>query len=170
VVRNAGAKPLGATVIGVSHSNDLAVIRVHSGADTLTPARFGNSADVKIGEFVLAMGDPLGLSDSVTQGIVSSADRESPGAAYRRRPDGHPGQRGHQPRQLRWRPSERQRTHKWPSFSALASGQSQGIQPTVTRPGPHGRLVACGRVAPQEGRSGTAPAEAPVGYRYTRTG
>ena len=76
VVRTAGAKPLGATVIGVSHSNDLAVIRVHSGADTLTPARFGNSDDVKIGEFVLAMGDPLGLTDSVTQGIVSSADRK----------------------------------------------------------------------------------------------
>jgi S1-C subfamily serine protease len=52
------------------------VIRLQAGADTLRPARFANSDDVKIGEWVLAMGDPLGLTDSVTQGIVSSANRQ----------------------------------------------------------------------------------------------
>jgi putative serine protease PepD len=72
VLRNAGASLLPARIIGVSAKNDLAVIRVQTGADTLHPARFGNSDDVKIGQFVLAMGDPLGLTDSVTQGIVSS--------------------------------------------------------------------------------------------------
>jgi putative serine protease PepD len=51
------------------------VVRVDKGARTLDPARFANSADVQIGEFVLAKGDPLGLTDSVTQGIVSSTSR-----------------------------------------------------------------------------------------------
>jgi S1-C subfamily serine protease len=76
VLRNAGASLVPARVIGVSAKNDLAVIRVQTGADNFHPARFGNSDDVKIGEFVLAMGDPLGLTDSVTQGIVSSANRK----------------------------------------------------------------------------------------------
>ncbi len=73
--RDATARPVPARVIGVSAASDLAVVRVRTGADRLRPARFANSDDVKIGAFVLAMGDPLGLTDSVTQGIVSSADR-----------------------------------------------------------------------------------------------
>lgn len=76
VLRNATAQPLPARIIGVSASNDLAVVRVQTGADMLTPARFANSDDVKIGQFVLAMGDPFGLTDSVTQGIVSATDRK----------------------------------------------------------------------------------------------
>ncbi|HTX84733.1 MAG TPA: trypsin-like peptidase domain-containing protein [Streptosporangiaceae bacterium] len=75
VRRDATSPPLPASVIGVSAANDLAVIRVRTGADTLHPADFGNSDDVKIGQYVLAMGDPLGLTDSVTQGIVSSGYR-----------------------------------------------------------------------------------------------
>ena len=75
VQRTVGAPLLPARVIGVSVAYDLAVVRVGKGAGTLDPARFANSADVQIGEFVLAMGDPLGLTDSVTQGIVSSASR-----------------------------------------------------------------------------------------------
>jgi putative serine protease PepD len=76
VLRTTNARPLAAKIIGTSTANDLAVIRVQAGADTLTPARFGNSDDVKIGQFVLAMGDPLGLTDSVTQGIISAAHRK----------------------------------------------------------------------------------------------
>jgi S1-C subfamily serine protease len=75
VRRDATSPPLPASVVGVSAANDLAVIRVRTGASTLHPANFGNSDDVKIGEYVLAMGDPLGLTDSVTQGIVSSSYR-----------------------------------------------------------------------------------------------
>jgi S1-C subfamily serine protease len=75
VLRSVGTSLLPARVIGVAAGDDLAVIRVQAGADKLRPARFGNSDDLKIGEFVLAMGDPLGLTDSVTQGIISSANR-----------------------------------------------------------------------------------------------
>ncbi|WAZ21226.1 trypsin-like peptidase domain-containing protein [Streptomyces cinnabarinus] len=54
---------------------DLAVIRLDRVPDGLKPARFGDSAKVEVGQIVLAMGSPLGLSSSVTQGIVSATGR-----------------------------------------------------------------------------------------------
>jgi S1-C subfamily serine protease len=71
----AGGNALTATVIGEFKPDDLAVIRVTTDAAKLKVARFGNSDDARIGEIVLAMGNPLGLSDSVTQGIVSATGR-----------------------------------------------------------------------------------------------
>ncbi|MEU9730027.1 trypsin-like peptidase domain-containing protein [Streptomyces sp. NPDC048002] len=54
---------------------DLAVIRLDRVPDGLEPARFADSAEVEVGHIVLAMGSPLGLSSSVTQGIVSATGR-----------------------------------------------------------------------------------------------
>jgi putative serine protease PepD len=71
----AGNKELDAKVIGEFAPDDLAVLRVTSDAGALKPARFGNSEYVVIGQIVLAMGNPLGLTDSVTQGIVSATGR-----------------------------------------------------------------------------------------------
>jgi putative serine protease PepD len=70
-----GTSSVKGDVIGVFKPDDLAVIRVTSDADKLKPARFGNSDEATIGEIVLAMGNPLGLTDSVTQGIVSATGR-----------------------------------------------------------------------------------------------
>lgn len=70
-----GGKPLAATVVGVFAADDLAVIRVQAGAGTLHPASFGRSASVRVGEIVLAMGNPLGLTGTVTDGIVSATGR-----------------------------------------------------------------------------------------------
>jgi S1-C subfamily serine protease len=70
-----GGKPLAAKVIGVFAPDDLAVIRVQAGAGSLHPATFGRSAAVKVGEIVLAMGNPLGLTGTVTDGIVSATGR-----------------------------------------------------------------------------------------------
>jgi putative serine protease PepD len=70
-----GGKPLAAAVVGVFAPDDLAVIRVDSGAGSLHPASFGRSASVRAGEIVLAMGNPLGLTGSVTDGIVSATGR-----------------------------------------------------------------------------------------------
>jgi len=67
--------PLTATVAGVFAPNDLVVIRVQAGADSLHPASFGRSASVRVGEIVLAMGNPLGLTGTVTDGIVSATGR-----------------------------------------------------------------------------------------------
>jgi putative serine protease PepD len=75
VVDSVGNETLPAKVIGEFAPDDLAVIRVESDASSLKPATFGNSNDVQIGQIVLAMGNPLGLSDSVTQGIVSATGR-----------------------------------------------------------------------------------------------
>jgi putative serine protease PepD len=71
----AGGQALQANVVSVYRPDDLAVIRVTSGADKLKPASFGDSGKVQTGEIVLAMGNPLGLTGSVTQGIVSATGR-----------------------------------------------------------------------------------------------
>jgi S1-C subfamily serine protease len=70
-----GGKPLPAQVVGVFAPDDLAVIRVDSGSSSLHPASFGRSASVRVGEIVLAMGNPLGLTGTVTDGIVSATGR-----------------------------------------------------------------------------------------------
>ncbi len=63
-----------ATVVGTSETNDLAVIKVDSVKD-LTPAVFAQSDAVKVGQAVVAAGAPLGLSESITSGIVSNTAR-----------------------------------------------------------------------------------------------
>ncbi|HEX5565604.1 MAG TPA: trypsin-like peptidase domain-containing protein [Streptomyces sp.] len=54
---------------------DLAVVRLTDPPRNLRPATFGDSAKVEVGQIVLAMGNPLGLSSSVTEGIVSAVGR-----------------------------------------------------------------------------------------------
>jgi S1-C subfamily serine protease len=68
------AHALTATLVGTYPADDLAVIRV-SNASGLTPAKFADSSTVKVGQLVLAMGNPLGLQSSVTNGIVSAVGR-----------------------------------------------------------------------------------------------
>ena len=62
-----------ATVVGSDTTHDVAV--VHLAGATPDPATFADSGNVQVGDMVLAMGNPLGLRSSVTQGIVSSLDR-----------------------------------------------------------------------------------------------
>ncbi|MFF7586894.1 S1C family serine protease [Kitasatospora purpeofusca] len=68
-------KPLDATLVGSYPDSDLAVIRLSSPPGGLRPAVFGDSNKVELGQITLAMGSPLGLSSSVTQGIVSATGR-----------------------------------------------------------------------------------------------
>jgi putative serine protease PepD len=70
-----GSSQFKARVLGVFAADDLAVVRVESGAGSLHPATFGSSKGVTAGEIVLAMGNPLGLTGSVTQGIISATGR-----------------------------------------------------------------------------------------------
>jgi S1-C subfamily serine protease len=63
-----------ATLVGTDPANDLAVIRL-TGASP-TPATFADSSAVQSGDIVFAIGNPLGLQSSVTQGIVSSINRD----------------------------------------------------------------------------------------------
>jgi S1-C subfamily serine protease len=66
--------PRSAKLVGTYPADDLAVIRADDPAG-LQPATFGDSDQAQAGDVVLAVGNPLGLSGSVTQGIVSATDR-----------------------------------------------------------------------------------------------
>jgi S1-C subfamily serine protease len=63
-------KTMKASLVGTYPQNDLAVIKVAS-APNVKPATFGDSSKLQVGQFVLAVGNPLGLASSVTEGIVS---------------------------------------------------------------------------------------------------
>ncbi len=63
-----------AKIIGADSETDLAVIKIEKTG--LTPAELGDSNSVQVGEFAMAVGNPLGLSSSVTSGIVSAVNRE----------------------------------------------------------------------------------------------
>ncbi|MEN3585584.1 trypsin-like peptidase domain-containing protein [Streptomyces sp. ZYX-F-203] len=66
---------LTATLVSSYPQQDLAVIALETVPDGLRAARFGDSSEVEVGQIVLAMGSPLGLESSVTQGIVSATGR-----------------------------------------------------------------------------------------------
>ncbi len=72
-VRLNNDKTYKAKVIGTDPRTDLAVIKID--ADKLTPANLGNSDSLKIGEWVVAAGNPFGLDNSITAGIVSAKGR-----------------------------------------------------------------------------------------------
>lgn len=62
-----------ATVVGTDPLSDLAVIKID--VDGLTPAEIGDSSNINVGDTTIAIGAPLGLSGTVTDGIVSTTDR-----------------------------------------------------------------------------------------------
>ena len=62
---------LSATLVDSYPPNDLAVIKLDQPPASLQPARFANSTTLRAGDIVLAMGNPLGLTGSVTDGIIS---------------------------------------------------------------------------------------------------
>ena len=64
-----------ATVVGSDPATDLAVLTITSPPAGLTAASFGDSAAAEVGEPVMALGNPLGLSDTVTTGIISAVNR-----------------------------------------------------------------------------------------------
>ncbi|MFC8494505.1 S1C family serine protease [Streptomyces sp. NPDC057235] len=70
-----GGQPVTARLVASYPEQDLAVIRLENVPQGLKAARFGDSSAVDMGQIVLAMGSPLGLSGSVTQGIVSATGR-----------------------------------------------------------------------------------------------
>jgi Trypsin-like serine proteases, typically periplasmic, contain C-terminal PDZ domain len=76
-VRFSGNQKVQATVLGKDALYDLAVLRIPSTYVT-TVAQFGDSATLQRGEPAIAIGNPLGFSGSVTEGIISSTNRTIP--------------------------------------------------------------------------------------------
>ena len=74
-VRLANGTEYAAKLVGSDAKSDLAVLKVE--ATGLTPAPYGKSSELAVGETVVAVGNPLGkLGGTVTQGIISALDRE----------------------------------------------------------------------------------------------
>jgi S1-C subfamily serine protease len=68
------------TVVGADPLSDLAVVRATG--DTPEPAELGEADDLVVGQLVVAVGNPLGLSGSVTAGVVSALGRSLPAGEY----------------------------------------------------------------------------------------
>jgi putative serine protease PepD len=73
-VRTSDGTLYDATVVGTDPSSDLAVVKL-TGASGLTPATFADSDKVQVGDLSVAIGAPLGLSNTVTDGIISATNR-----------------------------------------------------------------------------------------------
>lgn len=70
-----------AVVVGADKDTDVALIKIE--ANNLTPIIIGDSSKVRVGDVVLAVGNPLGLEQTVTQGIVSALGRRNTGITGR---------------------------------------------------------------------------------------
>ncbi|MGV8966769.1 MAG: S1C family serine protease [Cellulomonas sp.] len=64
-----------ATIVGADSTTDLAVVQITDPPSDLAPAAMGDSGAVAVGEAVMAVGNPLGLANTVTTGIISALDR-----------------------------------------------------------------------------------------------
>jgi len=74
VVRVGGDKEYKATVIGADPLSDIAVLQIDS-KEKFTPVQFGDSDKARIGDWVIAIGNPFGLGGTVTSGIISARNR-----------------------------------------------------------------------------------------------
>jgi S1-C subfamily serine protease len=72
---------LPAKLLGTDPYSDMAVIQVNAPKSLLHPVRFGNSSDLLVGTYVVAIGNPFGLANTMTLGIVSATGRtaQAPG-------------------------------------------------------------------------------------------
>jgi serine protease Do len=84
MVKLQSGEQLRGTVIGTDDETDVAVVKVNAGRD-LPSVTLGNSDDIQVGDWVLAIGSPFGLEQTVTAGIISTKERQTdPGASFRR--------------------------------------------------------------------------------------
>lgn len=75
-VRLTDGSEYSASLVGYDEAGDLAVIKINAGDKSLTVASLGCSADLEVGEDVVALGNPLGsLGGTLTTGIISAKDR-----------------------------------------------------------------------------------------------
>ncbi|CAN5589712.1 DegQ family serine endoprotease [soil metagenome] len=73
-----------AKIVGADDLTDLAVLKIDSRGGDLPFIKLGNSDAARIGDWVLAIGSPFGLAQTVTAGIISQTKRESPLSAFQK--------------------------------------------------------------------------------------
>jgi S1-C subfamily serine protease len=77
-VRFSDGTTVPATLVGTDPDSDLAVIKVEHSAAELKPVSVGDSTTVKVGELAIAIGNPFGLENTMTTGIISAVGRSLP--------------------------------------------------------------------------------------------
>lgn len=75
--------PIEAEPVGFAPQYDLAVVRLKRPPQSLRAIAIGSSKDLKVGQTVIAIGNPFGLQRTLTQGIVSALDRDLPTEGFR---------------------------------------------------------------------------------------
>jgi S1-C subfamily serine protease len=91
VIQNASAadvmlhdrKMYSASLVGASPDHDLAVLRIRASESALRPVPVGSSHDLQVGQKVFAIGNPFGLDQTLTTGIISALNRTMEGPAAR---------------------------------------------------------------------------------------
>src|SRR3954452_22984406 len=95
-----------ATIVGTDPSTDLAVLAVQQPPRDLVPATFADSSQLKVGDPVMAIGNPLGLSSTTTTGVVSALNR--PVTTASEAPQQQQGQEQQEPEQQQGGPEQAQ--------------------------------------------------------------
>jgi S1-C subfamily serine protease len=72
-----------AQLVGRDAPNDIAVLKITAPADSLIPVELGDSAKLKVGQHIFAIGNPFGLERTMTTGIISSLNRSLPSKSGR---------------------------------------------------------------------------------------
>ena len=75
-VKFGSGKPQTAKVVGTDPSTDLALLKVDTGGGKLTPLKLADSSKVQIGDATFAIGNPFGLEDTLTTGVISATERD----------------------------------------------------------------------------------------------
>jgi 2-alkenal reductase len=81
VVRFASGAVVQADVVGTAPNYDIGVIRLRNPSQLPPPVEIGSSADLKVGQFAYAIGNPYGLDQSLTTGVISALKRHLPTSA-----------------------------------------------------------------------------------------
>ena len=77
-IRFASGEAVRAEIVGTAPNYDLAVLRIRSARKLPPPLAIGSSADLKVGQFAFAIGNPYGLDQSMSSGIISALKRRLP--------------------------------------------------------------------------------------------
>jgi putative serine protease PepD len=75
-VKLSDGKAQKATVVGQDKSTDVALLKIDTGAGKLTPLKLADSSKVQIGDATFAIGNPFGLEDTLTTGVISATQRQ----------------------------------------------------------------------------------------------